>query len=234
MRKATLLILSIALTATLAHPALCISKHAAKPASPTVAALKQVGGPCADAPQLQLPDGATLKNEINLDDQNLLAAIKQAVPAFTKGLGDSAGDVVGFAKGIDLNGVASVLQGLSAVRIATFSLAPKSDPAKALAFFEEQLPESKGWKRMFYSTEIIDSCIAVAYSQNGKAYLAMVLAGDGNSGYLSTQGFVDIPKLAGWAGSILRTMNRGEGAITGPAHAKSGPAPMPAPTHAKK
>ncbi len=149
-------------------------------------------------------------DEINLDQQNLLGMIKQALPAFSKGLGEARGDVGAFAKAMSFSDLAGCIQGLTALRVVHFRAKQPTESAALLSAFEAQLPESKGWKRIVYSSEMMKPAIVTAYSQEGKAFLGIMLNGHGDSFYVSTQGFVDLGKLATWTGGFLKVIGTHE------------------------
>lgn len=169
-------------------------------------------------------------NEMNFDQQNLLGAIKQALPAFSKGLGDSGVEFGGFVKIIDLKELASCIEGITALRIVQFSMGKSFDAAKALPQFESQVPDSKGWKRLFYSANLMAPGVVAAYSLQGKSYLGVLLDGhDDNNYYVGTVGFVDLGKLAGWTGRLLKGMSAADEQHNAPSKpVVRAPAPAPA------
>lgn len=136
--------------------------------------------------------------------------------------------MAGIVKAIDLNGLAAVIQDVKAVRIVNFRLS--AHPDQAAAFLEQQVPESKGWKRILYSTQMIEDGVISVYS-NGKSYLGFIVdtgGGDDNF-YMGTEGFLDIAKLAGWVGKFVQSIGGEQGIALSLPQPGTPPAQPPAP-----
>ncbi|MCE5322303.1 hypothetical protein LLG46_03185 [bacterium] len=161
------------------------------------------------APTFVLPSGAVLDTEINLAENDLLGMVKQALPSFAKGFGDAGGDLGPIIKMLDLNGLASAVQGVTALRLTKFKLPKSADSYRMMQFFESQVPPTKGWDRVLYSTTLVKDSTIAMYTQSGKTYLGFMLSPKGSDCYaVGTVGFVDIPKITSWAGSALKIITK--------------------------
>ena len=164
--------------------------------------------PKPQAKEMALPAGATLISEINLSENDLLGMLKQAIPSFLSGVGDARGGIGQFLKSIDLSGVNSAVEAMTALRIVQYKLSGKVEPGEIIAHFESQLPSSEGWGRIFYSTAIVSNGIVAVYSANGKEYAGFLIDPKAGRNIIATTvGFIDVPKLTEWAGKIVGYMS---------------------------
>lgn len=181
---------------------------AAKP-KPAKIIASQKALPALKTPAFILPSGAVLDTEINFSENDLLGMVKQALPSFAKGFGDSGGELGAIVSMLDLNGLASAVQGITALRLTKFKLPESAEKDKTLQFFESQVPPTKGWDRVLYSTTLVKDSTIAMYTKSGKTYLGVMLSPKGGDCYaVGTVGFVDIPRITSWAGSALKMITK--------------------------
>lgn len=187
--------------------------YSAKPATSNKVISKPTEIQRVKAPKFDLPDGARVMLEVNLNQDNLLGMFKQAIPSFLKGLNDSTGktgsekptvELLSLVNKLDLNSLYASVQGVKALRVSNYEIKDKIDPSKLLNYFEKQLPSSKGWDRIYLDTQTIPQGTVAVYESNNN-YAAFIIDPVNNQNFIvSTVGFIDIPKLTEWLG---RTIN---------------------------
>lgn len=181
-------------------------------------------------PEIQTPPGATLVTEINISDQDVLGMIKQAIPAFAQASAGAKGSWGDTLKNIDLNTLAEAIEDVRGVRATQFKLGAGAAPDKILTFYQGQLDPADGWSRILYDTSMVKNGVVAVYSRGGQDFFAVsVDAGKQTAFVVRTVGFVNVPKLAAWAGKSARFfMEAKDRAVAAASAAKSQTAPKPA------
>ena len=177
----------------------------------TVLALFAVGAaaveqaPPVTPPEIATPPGATLLTEVNLSENDILGMIKQAIPAFAQSAAGAPGEVGAFLKNVDLNAFADAIAGVKFIRVMQFQLAPGTSPTAVPAFYEGQFTPEQGWSRVLYDTSMAPKGVVAIYSRSGQDFFGVAVDPKSRRAFaIRTIGFVDVPKLAAWAGRTVR------------------------------
>jgi hypothetical protein len=164
----------------------------------------QQAAPCA-VPEIPTPPGTKLVTEINLSDNDVLGMIKQSIPAFNQAASGTSGELGGFLVTLDLNSLSDAIRDVKQVRAMQFKMVQKCDPAGIVSFFEDKLPASEGWSRILYDTSAIPNGAAAVYSRVGQDFFVVGVDPAKSMIYVvRTVGFVDVAKLAAWAGKAVK------------------------------
>jgi len=157
-----------------------------------------------------LPPDAILATEISLSEDNILPMLKQAIPAFTKGFASATGDEAEIVKKLKLDDLYDAMKQVKAIRVDIFKMKKAKDAATMLNSFAIQVPLSKGWDRMMYDSSSLSGEILAVYARH-QEYLGVMLSSDpkGSSDCVAVgmAGFVDLAKVAGWAGNLVATLS---------------------------
>lgn len=195
MRKSVLLAAAVILASAPAF-------SAAKPTNQTVKPVETPALQKSKAPMLNLPDGSRVLFELNLSQDNLLDMVKQAIPSFFEGA-KACGDLGEAIQKIDLNGLYASIEGIKSLRVTNFHAKAKTEQSTLLSYLEKQLPNSKGWERIYYDTTLVPNSVIAAYEQNDSYVFFKVDTKTNDNYVVGTTGFIDIPKLSKWVGNLI-------------------------------
>lgn len=151
-----------------------------------------------EAPHFTLPANTAVVSEVCLNERNLLPAIKQALAAFSKGMGDAPGMNMAFGN-INFNDLSECVKGIKALRITQFKFNKPTQPSVSFPGFESQV---KDWDRILF---VKDPSVAVYCKED--SYLGVMLEPNGGV-VIGSEGFIDIAKIAGWAGNFISANNK--------------------------
>lgn len=162
------------------------------------------GSPAQAAPQYQLPQGARMLTEINLGQSDVLDMVKKAIPAFAERAKAAGGDVGSFVDSLNFEQLTEAIKGINAIRIVEFGTDQTVKPEDIVANFAAQVPDSAGWTRIYYSAKLCPGGLFVIYTHGGQRFLGVMANPRTNTHYaVSIDGFVNLEKLAAWAGNAV-------------------------------
>ncbi len=158
-----------------------------------------------ETPSIPMPPGTTLLTEINLSDSDILEAVKMMIPAFAQGIAGTEGEVGKALAQIDLTALSEAVRGVKQVRVIQMQLGAKPDTASIVSVFEKALPSEDGWLRSIYDTTIVKNGAVAVYTRSGQEFFLFAVAPDKQRAVAARiVGFIDIPKIAAWAGNIAK------------------------------
>ncbi len=156
-------------------------------------------------PEIPVAPGTTLLTEINITDNDILGMIKQAVPAFVQTAQVSGGELGEFLKNADLNTLVDAFQDVEVVRAMQFRLAATTTPASVMSFYAGKLTAEDGWSRVLYDASVVGKGTVSVYARDSQDFFVVGTDPVKKSVYaVRTVGFVNVPKLAAWAGNSMK------------------------------
>lgn len=176
-------------------------------------------------PEIATPPGATLVTEVNLSDADVLGMIKQALPAFSQAAAGTPGEIGDTLRQLDLNSLTDAIAGIKQVRAMQFKLAAGYKPDMILSFYQDMFVPAQGWSRILFDTSMGSKGAIAVYSRGGQEFVGIGVDSTKQRAFaVRTVGFVDVPKLAAWAGKTMKYVSAMQ------AKAKAARAAKPKPT----
>jgi hypothetical protein len=179
-------------------------------------------------PEVPTAPGTMLITEVNLTDNDILGMIKQAIPAFVRSAEGSKGEFGDFLKNADLTTFIDAFQDVHTVRAMQFRLNASTTPASVMSFYQGKFGAEGGWSRVLYDASTLKKGTVAVYARDSEDFLLVGTDSAKKVAYaVRTVGFVDVPKLASWAGNAMKYFSAME-AKKAPAPKKPVPAKKPA------
>lgn len=165
-------------------------------------------------PAIYMPYGGKVVTEVNLSDDDVLGIVKQAIPAAAEAIKDvvaKTGDQPGstlppqvmMAASIDIQGLMEAISGITNVRILGVRYGRRMPREEFLDQFNAGVAKAGKFSRIMMDIGQSPGAVAVYAQPDNAGYIGVMYNPDSGEAYAArVVGFVDVPKLIKWGGTI--------------------------------
>jgi hypothetical protein len=187
------------------------------------AADNAVNGKLTTPPAINLPAGGKVVTEINFSDNDVLGIVKKVIPATvetlksvveTKGSMQVAQHVnpqiqkaADIAKQIDIQGLMDAIQGIQNVRVLVARYPKSTEPVSFINDFNTGVAKLGEFSKIVSNVDEYKGAIAIYAQPDNVGYVGVVFDISSHTAYAArVVGFIDLPKLIQWAGSVAKAV----------------------------
>lgn len=174
-------------------------------------------------PVINMPAGGKITTEINFSDSDVLGLIKAMIPATidtvksvisnegTAQLAKHAGPqfqvAAKIAEQVDVKGLMEAVDGVKNIRVIVARYPKTVQPVDFLNDFNKGIAKLGEFSKIISNIDEYDGVIAVYAQPNNAGYIGVAYELSSHTAYAARiVGFVDLPKLVQWAGSVAKAV----------------------------